>query len=279
MAVIDKAGQEEEVEGKTDGVEIAEDSEIGTALNEQEDKSDADGRAADRKDEDGSGKEGDELSEEKGSGDEVVDPGLLIQTLSAKVDELEKRLSQPAPLAPKEVPVEQKAPQITEEEWAKYEEERGIPRTAQTWITNTLVRAVQDIEKVINQRFARIDRKEAIQGMASNPEFSDANKYQKEMDQYLEKVDPRYHANPEVLKDALIWARGMNYKKTVQNVRNEREVNKRISGVARPSTGGAKSSSKSTPALTALEKSAADAVGMSYSDYAASRSNGRIIAH
>lgn len=269
MAVIDK-----EIEEKDDAPEIREDSEIADALHDETKDADLDGGAADPKDGEVVGKEEGDLSEEKVDGDEVEKPDL-IRNLTEKIAELEKKISTPTPLTPEErAPVQP----ISEEEWSRYEEERGIPRTAQTWVTNALVRVVSDVKREMDNRFARFDRQDTMGQLAKDPEFSDASKYPKEVDQYLAKVDPRFHSNVDVLKDAVIWARGMNYKKNVQTIQNDKEKNKRIAGVARPAAGGGSKGSGKSVSLTALEKSAAAATGMSESEYASLKGKSKVIA-
>jgi len=279
MAVIDKAGSDVEEKDNEAGITLDENSDINAALDESRKDTNPDGGPKDPETPADGGQDEGQAGEEEASGD-IEDPKTLIQGLTQKIEELEKRLTQPAPLAAKEGNAPAPITPISEEEWAKYEEERGIPRTAQTWMTQTLVRAVGDMQRMIDQRFAKLDRQETMSNLSKNPEFADANKYSKEVEQYLQKVDPRFHSNEEVLKDAVIWARGINYKKSVQNVRNEKEINKRVAGVARPAAGGFKSGgSKSAPTLTALEKSAADATNTSYAEYAAMKGKGRIIGH
>ena len=218
--------------------------------------------------------EGEEVSEE-----ESINPQDLIKNLSAKVEDLQRRLDNPQ-RAPK---VEEKAPEpapISDQEWEKYESEWGIPRTAIKNTVDRVVRAVTDIRSYVDQKFAKYERQEQLDSLSSDPEFNDAKKYSKEINQYLEKIDPRYHSNPDVLKDAVIWARGLNYKRSVQNVRNEKEINKRISGIARPASSSVSrgSKGKTSASLTTLEKSAADAVNMPYEEYAALKGKGRVIA-
>lgn len=277
MAVIDTAGKDVgdvEEKGGDDASIIENDSDIAKAIDDETGGSDTDGGAEDKKAGEDSGEKEGDLGEEKAGGDEVK-PNELIAQLQTKISELEQKITQPLPPKPEGPPA---VPQITEEEWAKYEEERGIPRTAQTWITNTMVRAVQDLQRHIDQRFAKLDRQEALSSLAKDPEFADANKYPNDVNKYLEKVDPRFHSDPMVLKDAVIWSRGMNFKNGVQKVRDEKEINKRISGVARPaSSGGGKSPSKSVT-LTPIQKSAARAAGWSEDEYAKQLGKGRIIA-
>lgn len=282
MAVIDKSGGDVEElelgdEGGDNGVTLEKDSDINNAIDEQAGESDSKPGAKDSKDEKGTGEDGSELQEEEGSGDEKLDP---VAELQAKIQELEQKLQQGQVKPPEQPPVQAPTPKYTEEEWAQHEERWGVPRAAIQNTVDAIVKSTLDMRAYIDSKFAKYEKQEALNEIATDPEYADALKYQKEVNQYLERVDPKYHSEKSVLKDAVIYARGLNYKNGIQKVRNEREVNKRIAGSARPAgSGGSKGNvSTKTVTLTELQKSAAAATGMSEKEYASLLGKGRIIA-
>jgi hypothetical protein len=274
-----EGGQEgTEGEEKTD-VKVEAGTEVDKPLDEQGGDADADGGAeGGEAGEDGGLEKG--TAGEEGGGAEGGEPGevdsaKVIGDLTARITELEshiKSLSAPAtPQAPA------KAPELTEEEWQKAEEATGIPRTGIKFFSQAQNRMANELKSFIQSELSEFRLDRSISQLAKDPQFTDAVKFDSDIREYLKRVDPQYHTNADVLKDAVIWSRGKNYKGTIKKVRDEKEINKRIAGTARPASpaGGPKGPSKP---LTPVEKSAAAAVNMSEAEYAKLKTRGRFVA-
>lgn len=181
----------------------------------------------------------------------------LREELRAEMREEIQRNQPPAP-----------AKEISEEEWVKHEADWGIPRTAIKATVSRLERVAQVVLKKMDERFAKFEKGEALRTLSREKGFEGAMRYQKDIDEFLTQYQPQFHSNPTVLKRAYLYARGKNMGTDIQKVRTGNERNLRIvqSG-GRPSAGGAPVRTGSKIQLTASQKSAARAVGMSDQQY------------
>lgn len=260
--LIDKGGDVDPNKdgGGDNGSEAKADSEIDQAIHAEGGDADSDGGAEVGEAEESDSEEGSEAGEVEESGDEVAETSEVIKGLQTKIAELEQKLSQPPappPTAPKE---------LSEEDWAKLESEWGSPRTTIDKTTRMVMNVHQNIKDYVDAKFAKYEINEAKSSLASDPEYSDANKYSAEIDEYLNKVDPRYRTNPTVLRDAVIWARGKNMKGAISKVRDEKDRNKKIAGVARPSAPST-GKPKTGGGITELQHRLAAASGMTDEEY------------
>lgn len=161
-------------------------------------------------------------------------------------------------------------PPITEEEWAKHEASWGVPRTAITNTVERIERVANHIMSKVDERFAKFEKAETLRTIAREPGFSDANRYQKDVDEYLSHYPAKHHSNPEILKRGIIYARGKNMKTAMNKVRNGTERNLRIAAPGgRPAAGGAPVRPGSKVALNPSQRSAARAFGMTDQEYIA----------
>jgi len=271
MQVIDTSGSESTQEGDESNVTPKTDTKTGESVNEPGDDSNLDGRGTGGETPEGGGQEEGAAGEGEGV-QEPVDKRETFETLNAKITELQTQLQQV--MKPPERAQEPPPPPITEEQWAGAEEKWGIPRTAIQQFAGALTNLKQEMRSFIEEQLGDVKFERSINSLAKDPQYSDAVKYETDIKEYLKRVDPRFHSNVDVLKDATIWARGKNIGKTTDKIRNEKERNMRIAGPARPSsptTGG--KGGKGLPALTAIEKSAADATDMPYEEYARLKAN------
>ncbi len=178
-------------------------------------------------------------------------------------------------------PAEEKPVEFTEEQWANQEAAWGIPRTAIKAATQQAAHVYQrlsaEFDAKLDARFAGIEKENAIQSLSRTPGFTDAGRYRKDIDEFLSHYDPKHHANAELLKRGVVYARGKNMGTTVSKVRTSQERNRKIATRARPSSPNG--ASRGAPvALNASERDAARKFGMSESEYADLKKQGRTIS-
>ncbi len=251
-------------DGGTNAPENATDQKVDNALNEPTGNEDLNAGGENREvPEDGGQDEGQVDGQEEGAesalaeGEEATpepfDPNAFKEDILKSIDE---KMTPPA--AP---PAE-----LTEEQWAAKETEVGVPRQSIQFFTAQAMKVYETVMNHIEERFAKLDKVEGIRGISKEKGFEDATRYQKEIDQYLSRYHPKHHSNPQLLKDAVIYARGLNASKNIQRVRTDQDRNKKIAGPARPSSpnGGKR---VPTVALNASQRDVATKFGMSETEY------------
>ncbi len=192
----------------------------------------------------------------------------LREELKAELLE-EMKANQPAPAA-KEIP---------DEEWVKHESEWGIPRTAIKNVVSRMERVVNHVMAKMDERFAKFEKGDAIRALSQEKGFNDISRYQKDIDEFLGRYHPKHHSNPELLKQAVFYARGKNMNSAVRRAAVGAERNRKIAGVARPAsaTGPQGKNGVVKRALTPIERSAARAAGMSDEAYLKAKSERRVL--
>lgn len=242
-SVIDKGGSEESVEESTQdqdttaegndasdqGGEKVADGEV-----EQSGETDSDGR-------EGAGKDGENAGEAEGEvdGAEGDDKPLTFtrdQFQQAVAEAVQRQLAEAAPKEEAAAP----AKELTEEDWAKKEEEWGMPRTAIKQVGAVSMKVFDAVSKMLDERLSRFERRDSIEALSREPGFADAKALQPGIDQYMKEMEvpSRLQSDPKILKAAAIYARGLGASKRVQKARTESEKNRKISGVARPASPG-----------------------------------------
>lgn len=164
--------------------------------------------------------------------------------------------------------------QYTEEDWAKMESEWGMPRTAIDRVTRQNVQIVNQIMEHIDSRIAKIEFGNALETFSKQPGFTDATRYRKDIDSFLGNYDPKHWSNPQLLKMAVFYARGVNANGNVQKAMVGAERNRKISGQARPSSPGGGVRRSAMPPLTESQRQAAELMG-GESEYRKFQVNGR----
>lgn len=208
----------------------------------------------------GTTKEGTGQAEENPEGgaadvEKPLDPAALKEEI---LKELQEKMAPP--------PAQR---ELTEEEWTAREQESGTSRQTIKFFTNQSIKVYNAMREYIDEKFAGIEKDGAIRSIASEKGFSDAVRYSKEINQYLQKFNPKFHSNPQILRDAVIYARGLNASKNLQRANNDAERNRRIAGTARPSSPGATGGVRrpGTPGLTRDQRDVAAKFGMTDSEY------------
>jgi len=254
--------------GEENASEITPGKKVDETVIEQGGESAADGGAEAGKAEGDAGTENGEAGENEGGGDAVeaspaFDAAKVIEELRTEIAGMKEQMSRP-PQAPQ---AQQPAKPMTEEEWVSLESEVGVPRAAIQRFTSQTMQVANSLKEYIDSKFTMIEQAEGLRQVARDPEFSDGLKFEKDVQKYLSRVDPRYRSNPDVIKDAIIYSRGLNYKKTVSTVRNENEKNRKIAGPARPAAPGGGMKGKGSVPLTPIEHQAREAVGWTEEQY------------
>lgn len=137
--------------------------------------------------------------------------------------------------------------QLTEEQWSAKEQEVGVSRNAIQFFTAQSMKVWNAVQEAMDARFARFEKAEALQTLSRTKGFEDASRYQKGIDTFLSKYQPKYHSNPELLKMAVVYARGLARSGDVRRAQVSTERNKRIGGPARPSSPGSSSGAARKP--------------------------------
>lgn len=279
-SVMDKSGVAEPGEG-TDELENASDKENDDSFDEQGGDTDADGRAEDQE----AGGDADPVEGEEGEENENSEPEPKVDAAADRErlktelrEELKKDLLQEQDMLRKQNEEQAPVKELSDEEWAAHEQRMGVPRTAIRAFTEQNVKLFHRMNQILDERFSRFEKREALTELAQDPAFRDAKRYQKDVDEFLTDYDVKHHSNPKLLQRAVIYARGKNAQTNLNKVRNDKTRNLKITGSGRPAGNGAPVRKAGNVALTPLERSAARAAGMSESEYLKSKNSGRVIA-
>lgn len=266
----ENTGPGEGAEGVSNGTENETVENANTNVNESGAESDTNGTGTGGE----VGETGEESTETVGQETGKDDPVLAIK---AQIEELTKKLEQQ--INHKEPPP---VKELSEAEWAAKETEWGVPRTAIQAVTSQNVylynKIKQDIMAEFDKRMGGFEKSSALQSLAKDPKFSDAPKYAKDVDEFIKDYPAQHHSNPELLKRAVIYARGLNIGKTVSKVRNEGERNRTITGAGKPNSPNGGIRNKVVP-LTPIQKKYADSMGgeAEYRKYMNGKSNGAVL--
>lgn len=219
-------------------------------------------------DENGQPLAGDDVAAE-GDGD-PFDPKAFEENILKKIDERLKPAEAPKPV------------EFTEEQWAAKEQEFGVPRSAIQRFTGMAVQVHDRIMAAMDARFASIEKEGALRTLSRTKGFEDAQRYPKGIEHFLQKYDPKYHSNPELLKQAVVYARGLAASRNIQRVRVEKERHRTISGAARPASPGNGAGATRRPGagvtrpLTREQRQVMEKFNMSEKEYRGLQNKGRV---
>jgi hypothetical protein len=212
--------------------------------------------------EDGGGEEG-EVPEEGAEPRPKDDPRLsAVEKTLAEINEKIQK---------KEEPVKEKTP----EEWAKLEEEWGAPRSVIERTTRQAVMVFNKMQEYVDSRFAKLEFGNALSDFSKQPGFSDANRYRKDVEEFLSDYDSKHWTNPKLIERAVFYARGKNAQAREQFARSGAERNRVIAGTARPASPGGGTKPRGIPPLRADQKEAAELMG-GESEYRKYQRGGRV---
>jgi hypothetical protein len=229
---VDEAGQAEETtegaEEETDGATDEAAQEGDDAQSEQAGDAGADGGA-------GTGEAGEDgEAEEAAAGPAEGEDQPLTFTRSQfdqAVAEAVKKHTAAAPAAPAPAPRE-----LSEEEWAKKEEEWGVGRSTIKQVATMATSVYQQVMAAVQSEMAPFKRDIALTGLSREPGFADVGALRSGIEQFLERVPGHLHNDMETLKTAAIYARGLQANKRVAQVRSAQERNRRIVTKTRPAS-------------------------------------------
>lgn len=241
--LIDKATEEviEEDKGGEDGAPNFKNKEDIENVDEQGNSTNGQrGGEGGEAGEDGEAEEG-KVAEEEGGPVELNQEEFKASILG-EVKELFQSQQRAPQKEKEEVPAE-----LTEDQKTAYEDQYGVPfRTIQAFTKqNTLL--FDRVSALLDERLSKFERGDSIRELSTDPEFSDAMKHRKDIDEFMNGFDPKFRNDPKLLKSAVYYARGKNAKSAVSRARNDGERNRKIAGTFRPSSpsGGKKNGSRS----------------------------------
>lgn len=191
----------------------------------------------------------------------VIDMRNRLQALEEKMEpkgEEQKENAAPA----------QKEP--TAEEWGQFEKAWGFarskdedgnetlaidPRKLMDTVTKRLSLAVQMAndyaDKLVHGNVSDIRYDSQLSTMASKPEFAGIREYSNAIQEYLKgRYQPKDFGNPKFIADGFWWAKGRNMKNVVKQVKDAKEINKRIVQPSSPSGAGGRRSASQGGRLT-----------------------------
>lgn len=179
----------------------------------------------------------------------VVDMRNRLQALEEK---LEPKGEEPQENAP----AEKREP--TAEEWQTFEKNWGFarskdedgnetlaidPRKLMDTVTKRLSMAVQMAndyaDKLVHGNVSDIRYDSQLTTMATKPEFAGIREYSNAIQEYLKgRYQPKDFGNPKFIADGFWWAKGRNMKNVVKQVKDAKEINKRIVQPSSPAGNG-----------------------------------------
>lgn len=242
-------------EGAEDGAQDDPIKETSDAEPEPSENSDPNGGAEGPED----GEPGQENAGEPEPEAQPAEP--TIAQLQSQLAEMTAKVEAALAIKNNPAPVEPKVAELTDEQWAKAEEQYGMSRNGIQFMTGQIVKAVQSIMGEMDKRFGSLDKDKAFDSLAKDPQFADAKTYQKEMNEWLGQFDPSLHSKPELLKSAYWVAKGKNAGKVVAKVRKEGERNKQVAGAGRPAAPNTGARSKTPAPLNGYQKRVAEMMG------------------
>lgn len=267
-AVLDTGGKEENegglapIEEGSDAPNQA-DQEINKVINESGGTADPNGEAE-------VGEDGENGQEDEGAARQENESP---KPLDPRIENIEKTLQMVREKLEQKPPEPQKP--LSDEDWAKLEQEWGAPRSTIERVTKQNVQIVNRLTDYIDSKFAKLEFSDALNGLSREAGFSDAVRYKKEVTEFLSDYDPKHWTNPTLLKKAVYYSRGLNANTNVNKARTDAERNKFIAGKARPSSPGGGQRRISMPPLTPAQKEAAAMMPGGESEYMKFRTNGR----
>jgi len=253
METIDKSGTEDRIleddGGKGDGTENSPDPKDIENEPKASGTTDPNGGEAALKDGEDAGAAPRKAGEEEGGVPGIVefDPAQFEASILEKIDEKLK-------------PKEEAPKQLTDEEWTGLEEKTGMARVSIQYIADLQAQMVDkimaSIEGKYGGRLAQFETGSALTNLSKEKGFSDASVHQKNVTEFLKDVDPRLHNDPNQLRKAVIYSRGLGISGTINKIRGEGSRGLKIVGAGRPTSPDGGTTGKSRP-LNETERQAA----------------------
>jgi hypothetical protein len=261
MQVIDgEEAPDAGAEGAADGAQDAEASAAAATESKPADAAaGAGGETAGEAGEDAGETEAGSGEEEPGSESEPLeeeqpDP---VERLAASLEERFAKLEE----ALQGRRAEKAAPTLSDEDWANLEQTTGVGRKGHEHfaglINHGLQRLEQKLMSALGDKVNPVATDRAIDVVAGIKGFADARVLKPAINKFLAKFDAAQRSSPDLIKDAVIWARGMKASESVARAAKGAERNKTIAGAARPASPGGKGTGKAPVTLNAAQKSAA----------------------
>lgn len=171
----------------------------------------------------------------EGSGAEPKQEETTPDPLAEFTERMEKRFE----LLEKAVKPQERAPapvEPTEEQWAELETKTQMPRAGIKHVATMMERGLKAIERKFEERLSAFESEKVLETVSADPSFSDAKTLKTEVQTYLKKFAPADRSDPELVKDAIIYARGLKSKAAIARAAKGQERNKHITGAARPAS-------------------------------------------
>lgn len=124
----------------------------------------------------------------------------------------------------------------SEEQWVQHETQWGVPRTAIKATIQRMAMVKADVMESVQAMFAPMLKDQALGVLARTKGFEDVPRLRGHIDEFLKPFDTKHHSNPELLKRAAIYARGMAARSQVRRAVQGQERNRQIGGVRRPAS-------------------------------------------
>lgn len=250
---VEETGNEQEVAGVNSNSKMEGSDASLTAIEEDNQNVDEQGGTADP---DGGAKDPQVGKDDSAQEGEILEDGEIarsegddrIAVVEKTLKEIHEKLNEQKP-----EPVKQ----MTDEEWAKLEQQTGAPRSTIEFFTNQNVRVVEKLTQYIDSKLAKLEFDSSINDFSRTPGFQDAVRYKKDVQDFLSAYDPKHWTNPELLKRAVIYSRGLHSGENVQRARTDSERNRKIAGAARPMAPGGSARKPATPPLTQAQREVA----------------------
>ncbi len=168
--------------------------------------------------------------------------------------------------------------EISEEEWVKHETDWGMPRTAIDRVTRQSVQVFEKAKEYIDAKLASLEGAQTRANMSK--EFPDINRLKNGMDEFLADFDPKHHNNPNLLRRAAIYARGLASQSDMKRVRTTDEKNRQVAGRIKTGTQeGSRTPSAGQKPLSSSQREAASMLPGGEAEYNKIKANrSRIIA-
>ena len=116
----------------------------------------------------------------------------------------------------------------TDADLEKMAEETGMTKPALRMMMGSTVNLYNRIMGDIQRDLAPIQRRMILDGVSKEKGFEDAHRYSSKVDKILERFPANMQNNPEVVKFAILSARGENFGRAVHKARNERERSRKV---------------------------------------------------
>jgi hypothetical protein len=114
------------------------------------------------------------------------------------------------------------------------------------------------IDKLLGENVAPLTTDRVIAQVATEKGFADAKVLTPQINEYLKKFSPKWRSKPELIRDAVIYARGMKATEVRAKGNQKGEINRKLGSTHRPAgPQGSGAPKKGAIQLTPMQKAAA----------------------